>query len=187
MKEGNPWKLLSTKVVYKNPWMQIHEDTVVTPTGTQGIYGYMESNDSVMVVVLNEKNEVYVVRTFRYPLATWNWELPGGGGDKEHPMEASKRELEEETGITAEEWTELGRTAVCNGFMTESMATYLARGLSFTGTKETSSEQVIDAKFVSLDEIDAMITRGDINDGQSITALYLLKKWLAEQPAANTA
>lgn len=61
--------------------MRIREDAVVTPTGGDGIYGLMESSDSVMITVLNDKNELYLIRTFSYPAASWNWELPGGQSD----------------------------------------------------------------------------------------------------------
>ena len=84
MRTDNPWKILSSEIKYKNPWMRIREDKVITPLGTKGIYGVMESNDSVMIAVLNEKKELYLVRTFSYPAASWNWELPGGGGFSPH-------------------------------------------------------------------------------------------------------
>ncbi|MDB5163886.1 MAG: putative hydrolase [Candidatus Saccharibacteria bacterium] len=178
MEETNPWKLLSSKVVYQNKWMKIREDSVITPQGAKGIYGVVESNDSVIIVVLNSKDEVYITKNFRYPAQAWKWELPGGGGDNEDLLKASKRELEEETGITAKQWTKLGFTNVSNGLMTERMATYLAQDLSFNGDKEASDELIIDAKFVSLEEIDSMIHEGELDDGQSITALYLLNRWL---------
>ena len=178
MRSDNPWKVKSSKIVYQNHWMRIREDKVVTPTGGDGIYGFMESNDSVMVAVLNDKNELYLVRTFSYPSASWNWELPGGSSDGEDVATASKRELEEETGILAETWARLGKTRVCNGFMTERMATYLATDISFTGEKEVADEQIDDAKFFSMSEVDAMIERGEINDGQSITGIHLAQKWL---------
>jgi ADP-ribose pyrophosphatase len=141
----------------------------------------MRSNDSVIITVLNDKNELYLVRGFSYPVASWNWDLPGGGSDKQDPVTASKRELEEETGIRAESWEKLGTTRVCDGLMTERMTTYLARDISFTGKKEISDEQITDAKFVPMHEVDAMIERGEINDGQAITAIYLAQKWLAKQ------
>lgn len=179
---ANPWTIKSTRIAYENPWMRVREDSVITPSGKDGIYGYIEANNSVMVIAFNEKREVYVVRTFRYPVKTWNWEVPGGGGDNQHPIEAGKRELEEETGITAKTWDELGATSVCNGFTNETMTTLLARDLDFGGNKEDDvDEQVTDGKFCSLAEIDAMITSGDINDGQTMTALYLLNRWLARQ------
>jgi len=178
MNELNPWKVLSSKTVYENPWIRVREDKVIRPSGSDGIYGVIESNDSVMIVSLNSQNEVFVVRNFRYPAGTWNWEIPGGGGDKQEMLEASKRELSEETGIIAGKWDKLGTTWVCNGLMTEKMTTYLARELEIKEKQEEPDEPVVASKFVRLDEIDKMIEDGEINDGQSITALYLLKQWL---------
>ena len=182
MDEVNPWKVISSKEVYKNPWMRVREDKVITPGGKDGIYGVIESNDSVMIVALNERNEIYVVRNFRYPASTWNWELPGGGDDKQDMLEASKRELAEETGIVAEKWDKLGTTWVCNGLMTETTTTYLARNLELHDKHDEPDEPMIGGKFVTLAEIDKMVGDGEINDGQSITALYLFKQWLS----ANT-
>lgn len=178
MRTDKPWKILNSEIKYKNPWMQIREDKVITPLGSEGIYGVLESNDSVMVAVVNDQYNLYMVRTFAYPDQSWNWELPGGGGDLQDPIEASKRELEEETGILADTWELLGKTRVCNGFMTEHMAVYLARDLSFTGKKEVSTEQIDEAKFFSMKQIDAMIESGEINDAQSITGIHLAQKWL---------
>lgn len=185
MSDSSPWKILSSQTVYQNPWIEIQEDTVITPTGKKGIYGFMHSNDSVIIAVLNDAHELYVVRGFSYPVSAWNWQLPGGGGDKEDAAIASKRELEEETGIRAETWEKLGTTRVCDGLMTERMTTYVACDISFTGEKETSNEKIDGGKFVSMSEVDAMVERGEINDGQSITAIYLVQKWLAKQEQTN--
>lgn len=179
MNNDNPWKTLSSKIVYQNPWIKVREDAVLRPDGSEGIYGLMESKDSVMVVVLNEKNEVFLIRTFSYPVSSWSWELPGGGGEGEEAEIASKRELAEETGITADKWTFLGKTRVCNGLMTERMTVFLAQDLSFGDKTDSDDKDVIShGKFVSFKEIDAMIESGEIDDGQSMTGLFLAQRFL---------
>lgn len=181
--DSNPWTITASKTVYENPWIRVREDKVITPTGNQGVYGVLESDDSVMIVALNDRHDICLVRTFRYPDQSWNWELPGGGGDKQDPVAAGERELEEETGLTSGNWELLGKTLVCNGFMTEKMATLLAREARLSGQKEEADEQITQMKFFSLAEIDGMIDSGEINDGQSLTGLMLFKRWQARQKA----
>lgn len=163
---------LSGKVVYENPWIRIHEDKTINLDGREGIYGYMESRDSCMIVVVDDQDRICFVRGYRYPSKTFGWELPGGGGDNEDFLVASKRELEEETGILAETWTELGKAYVCNGLMTEKMAVVLAKNLSFMGKKEESNEVFSDISFFNDQKIDEMIKNGEINDCQTLAGLH---------------
>lgn len=185
MHENNPWQLIESKTMYENRWMRIIEDQVITPTGNNGIYAYLDSKDSVMIAVLNDDRELYLVRTFSYPDKSWNWELPGGSSDGEDVAAASKRELEEETGIIATTWEKLASTRVCNGFMTERMTTYLATNAAFDGEREQADEQISEARFIPMDEIDRMVERGEINDGQSITGIHLVQKWIDKQEKGN--
>lgn len=167
----------ATIIAYQNPWITIHEDEMIDQQGNTGIYGYMESHDSCMVVVLDDQERIYLVRGFRYPSQSFGWELPGGGGDGEDLIDASKRELEEETGILAKTWDKLGEAYVCNGLMTEKMAVYLAHDLNFGDKPEQSDEKFEDMRFFTLSEIDMMIKTGDINDCQTITGLHYYETW----------
>lgn len=183
MRSDNPWKVISSKIAYENPWIRIHEDTVVTPTGNNGIYGFMESKDSVVVAALNDQNKLYLVRTFAYPSSSWHWEFPAGGSDGQDALIAAKRELEEETGIIAKTWEKLGYTRVCSGLMTERATTYIASDITFDGTKEVADEQIDLGQFFSVKEIDGMIASGEVDDGQSITSFYLIQKYLKKGQA----
>lgn len=168
---------VTSKVVYQNPWITIHEDETIDTAGNKGIYGYMESRDSCMVIVLDDQHRIYFVRGFRYPSQSFGWELPGGGGDNEDLLEASKRELREETGIIANTWEKLGEAYVCNGLMTEKMAVCLARDLEFTNFKQDSGETFSDMRFFSLDEVYQLIRDGEINDCQTLTGLQYYITW----------
>ena len=176
---NNPWKIISTKIVYKNPWMKVREDTVITPEGKDGIYGVVESKDSVIVGAINDKLEIYLIYSFSYTAQSWQWELPGGSAEGEDILIASKRELAEETGIVAQEWTELPSTRVCDGLMTERMSTLIARTITFE-PKPASDDSGVIAKgqFFSFENVHKMVDRGEIDEGQSITALYLIERWL---------
>lgn len=178
---SHPYTTHTSRVAYQNPWITIHEDEVTLPNGKPGIYGYMESQDSVMVAVLDDKSRVYLAKGFRYPSKSWDWELPGGGGEGEDIIKASQRELVEETGITAKSWDIIGKAYVCNGLMTEQMAVVVARDLTI-GAAPTSDEEAFDGSgFFAFDEIDRMIECGEINDCQTLTGLYWTEKWLKKR------
>lgn len=181
----NPWKIISSKIAYQNPWMKVREDQVIRPDGKPGMYGVIETNDSVMVGALNDKNELYMIHTFSYPAQKWHWELPAGGGDDEDSVTASKRELFEETGIQATTWVELPATRPFDGLAPEKMATLLATNLTFGGVSGhedavLDSRIITKGRFFSFDEIEAMISDGQIDEGQTITAIYLIEKYLAK-------
>jgi 8-oxo-dGTP pyrophosphatase MutT (NUDIX family) len=182
MKEDNPFITKSSRIVYQNRWIKVHEDQIVHPANDGKIYAYIETRDSVMIVPFDEKSGIYLIKAFRYPSKTWSWELPGGGGeDLEKFIETSKRELAEETGIVADQWDDLGATAVWNGLATEQQHNLLARGLTFRSKPKSDDEALVrDGRWFALDEIRGMIASGEINDNQSLAALYLAELFLGK-------
>lgn len=180
--DPNPWQRVSTKIVYKNPWMQVREDQVVRPDGSPGMYGVVEVKDSVGIVALNDQDELYMIRSFSYPSAVWFWGLPGGGGEDQDAETAARRELLEETGISAADWRKLGTTRVSNGLLTERMTIFLARQLSFGERPLADDAGLIEqGRFMSLEAIDQLIESGEVDDAQSITGVYLAHRWLARR------
>ncbi|MDB5160574.1 MAG: putative hydrolase [Candidatus Saccharibacteria bacterium] len=168
----SPITTVTSNVVYSNNWINVHEDAIIHPTGAEGIYAYVESKDSVMVVATNNKDEVFLVKAYRYPAKVWGWELPGGGADGEDPITAGKRELVEETGFTSDDWQIAGNPLVCNGLMTERMHILIARNVA-AGIATDEEEAFLDKRFFSKNELDQMIKTGEIDDSQTLTGLYL--------------
>jgi 8-oxo-dGTP pyrophosphatase MutT (NUDIX family) len=129
MRTDNPYKILSTKTVYKNPWITVQEDQIIHPDGREGIYGIVKTNDSVTVVPVNERGEIFMIHAYSYAGKKWHWELPAGGDDGEDFMSASQRELLEETGIKAKQWQQIGLARPMDGIMPERMAVLVAQDL----------------------------------------------------------
>src|SRR6201992_3008565 len=103
--EDNPWKIVAEKEVYSNPWIKLTHYDVITPTGTNGIYGKVHfKNVAIGIVPLDENLNTYLVGQFRFTISEYSWEIPEGGALNEEPLVAAQRELLEETGLKAERW-----------------------------------------------------------------------------------
>lgn len=168
----NPWRQLSRRVVYENPWIRIHEDEVIRPDGKQGIYGVVEIRPSIGVVALNEKDEIVLAGQWRYALNRYTWEIPrGGSSDGENDMLAvAKRELQEEVGIEARTWHSLGAVDICSGVTTDVQHLFLATDLSHVGADQEPVEEIV-TEWVSLDQAIEMVMDESITDVCSIAAL----------------
>ncbi len=98
MTTHNPWRTLSSRIVYRNPWLTLREDTVIRPDGAEGIYSVVEMRPSCGVVAINEDNQIALVGQWRYVHGKYSLEIPTGGSEEgEAPLDAAKRELLEET------------------------------------------------------------------------------------------
>ncbi len=172
--EASPWRRLSRRVAYENPWIRVHHDDVVRPDGRPGIYGVVEfRNVAVGVVALDDADRVLLVGQFRYTLDEYSWEIPEGGvPPDESALEGAQRELREETGYVAAEWEELCRTATSNSVTTETGVLFVARHLT-AGTPDPDGTEELRTRWIPFDEAIAMIVRGEITD--ALTQIALLR------------
>lgn len=169
------WQRRSSRTAYENRWIRVREDEVVRPDGSEGIYGVVEvRHPAVFVVPLTEDDEVVLVEVDRYPTGDRSsLEVPAGGTDGQEPLAAARRELREETGLTAAHWQEVGRTQALVGVADAPQVVYLARNLSYAGGEAHLEDGIVGVHRVPVPDLLARIGRGEIHDEASLACLLL--------------
>jgi len=166
------WKQLSSRVVFENDWMEVREDHVINPGGGENQYGYVHfKNRAIAIIPLDNDLNIWLVGQQRYTLGQWSWELPMGGAPLEElPLAAAKRELKEETGLSAERWTEIMRLHPSNSITDEIGYVYLAEDLT-DGETDFEETEDLEIRKLPLEDALTMVRDGSISDAISVAAL----------------
>ncbi|HWB28205.1 MAG TPA: NUDIX hydrolase [Chitinophagaceae bacterium] len=177
----NPWTITNSDKKYDNNWISLTHYDVINPSGNNGIYGKVHfKNLAIGVVLLDEEFNTYLVGQYRFAIDKYSWEIPEGGGPfGETPLESAKRELAEETGLHASEWTELLQIHLSNSVTDEVGYIYLARGLSQYEAAPEETEQLI-IKKLPLAEAIEMVDGHIITDSLSVAGLLKVKLMMLE-------
>lgn len=172
MAEKNPWQTLRKKPIYQNPWIIVEEHDVINPAGKEGIYGQVSfRNKALGIIPIDDEGYTWLVGQYRYTLNAYSWEIPMGGGPLEEDiLESAKRELKEETGISAAHWQQIMRIHTSNSVTDEEGYVYLARELTFGKTEFEDTEQIA-IKRLPFTEAIEMVMNGDITDCISVAGL----------------
>ncbi len=175
----NRWQTISSKKVYDNPWIEVQEDQIINPSGNPGIYGKVSfKNIAVAIIPLDREGNTWIVGQHRYTLDEYSWELPMGGVPfNEDPLIGAKRELLEETGITANDWKLLLKMHTSNSVTDELAYTYIAEDLAL-GKPQFDETEDIQVKKVALVELIDLVMEGKITDGLSVGSVLKLARVL---------
>lgn len=150
----------------------MREDAVIRPDGEPGIYGVVQFKNRAVGILAIEDDHVFLVGQYRYTLNQYSWEIPEGGcPEGEEPLEAAKRELEEETGLRAERWEKLGEAYLSNSVTDESAVWFLATGLTAGNSKPDETEKLI-LRRVRFQQAFEMALTGGITDALSLLAIF---------------
>ena len=171
----NPWTTLDSRTVYENDWIRLEEDRVINPSGGNNRYGVVRfKNTAIGIVPIDEAGNTWLVGQWRYTLNAYAWEIPMGGhpscGD---PLAGAKRELKEETGLSAASWKELMRLHTSNSITDECGVVYVARDLK-QGEPQFDDTEALSIRKLPLQDAVQLALDGTITDAISVAALLKL-------------
>lgn len=151
--------------------MVLREDKVIRPDGAEGIYGVVEMPPSCGIVAIDDGDQIAMVSQWRYTLGKMSVEIPTGGADHgELPLDAAKRELSEETSLTAVSWTPLGTIDNSNGITTDVAHMFLARQLS-TGPVNQQGDEQLELHWMNFADAVGLVMAGEITESVSVAAI----------------
>jgi 8-oxo-dGTP pyrophosphatase MutT (NUDIX family) len=129
----------------------------------------------------DEENYTWIVGQFRFPLQKYTWEIPEGGCPlNENPLNAAKRELKEEVGITAKEWTLIQEMDISNSATDEVSFTYLAREIEIGEPCQDENEDIT-IKKLHFSELFQMVLNGGIRDAISVAGVLKVKQMMDDK------
>ncbi len=166
------WQTKTSECRYENPWIKVFHDEVITPAGSEGIYGRIHfKNIAIGVVPVDDQGNTWLVKQSRYTLDQYTWEIPEGGcPEHEAPLAAAQRELEEEVGLRAQQWQQVLTMHLSNSVSDELSIVYVARELS-PGLQQLEATEDIEVKKLPLRDALDMVRSGAITDAISVAAL----------------
>src|SRR5688500_15272313 len=165
-------------IVYDGALLKVRRDVVRLPDGSQGAREYIRHPGAVAIVALLDDGAVLLERQFRYPHRREFIEVPAGKLEPgEPPLATAKRELLEETGYAAAEWTRLGSMHPAIAYTDEAIEIFVCRKLKKVGDASLDPGEFVETFIVTLDEAVAMVRDGRITDSKTMCALLWVARW----------
>ncbi|MGI6021343.1 MAG: NUDIX domain-containing protein [Lachnospiraceae bacterium] len=163
---------VSSEEIFDGSVLHVKKDTVKLPDGSNAFRELIRHIGAVCVIPVTDDGNVIVERQFRYPIDRVVLEIPAGKLNfrDEDRLEAAKRELEEETGYTASEWTDIGLYYPAPAYSDEKITMYLARGLK-KGAQHLDEDEFLEVDEIPLEKLVRDVMEGKITDGKTQIAV----------------
>ncbi|MFA6383045.1 MAG: NUDIX hydrolase [Parcubacteria group bacterium] len=184
MNKKKPWSTLSSKIIHKNERFYVSHEKFALPGGKTGDYYFFNTvqgtNKSVLVIPII-KDEILLIKQYRYLTKNWSLEIPGGGVKKDSTfLKTAQKELCEEVGYKAKKFRLIGRFDPYTSKSKEICSVYLATDLSFVGQKLDDEEHGSEVVRIKIKKLYQLVDKGEITSGPILAALALANKKLLQ-------
>lgn len=167
-------------IIHEGAKFSLGLETVKMPNDEVQALEVVRHPGGVVIIPLGSDAKICLLKQFRHALGQWIWEFPAGTLEPREATDISAaRELHEETGCSANEWTYLGEIITAPGFCSEILHLYLAEDLTL-GEQHTEPGEFIETYWMSIEEAMSLAYSGEMNDAKSIVALFRLQHYLAQ-------
>lgn len=176
MSDEYPYKRVGRKLIRKGAIIDYYQDTIKLPDGREEKWDFIDHKGAAAVVPVKEDGKILMVRQYRNALERYTLEIPAGGlnGADEPTAVAAARELEEETGYRCEELELLISVRTTVAFCNEKIDVYAARNL-VPGIQHLDDDEYLGVEEHTMEELEQMIFRQEIQDAKTIAALMAYK------------
>lgn len=166
---------MSNKLLHKGRLIELHQERVDFPQGGHTYFDIVKHPGGAVIAAINEREEICLLKQWRHAIGETIWELPAGCLEpNEPPIETAKRELEEEAGVTAKQWRDLGYISSSPGFSNELLYLFEAREIG-AGTLKLDDAEQLEAHWLPIEDAERMVLQGEIIDAKTLAVLFKLK------------
>lgn len=173
--------LVTSKKVFSGQFIQVINDTIKLPDGKLATREWVKHGGAVAIIAITENNEIILERQYRHPVQQIMLEIPAGKLEvNEDPLEAAKREMLEETGYSAQTWTELGTCLACIGYSNEQITYYLATDLSL-GKQSLDDGEFLEVITLPIAKCMEYAYTNQLTDSKTLAGLMLYQGYLSSK------
>lgn len=173
---------LSSELVYTGDYLKVYRDTVSLPNGASSYREYLKHPGAVMIIPVFDNGDVLVERQYRYPMRKVFVEFPAGKKDAgEAPLETAQRELLEETGYTAQNYTHITDIHNALAYCDEVIHFYIAEDLHDSGQQKLDDNEFVQVMRVPLAELMNWIRQGWVPDVKTQLGAFWLQDYLSKK------